>query len=286
MKVSRLVACAGMSLMIPVTLVAGPAIAVHLTVQTAKAKSTAPQGPSLVHIEAPKATVSQVNAATHGATLTLDTPDKVRWLGEAKNSNGLEVLTYGEQPASQLPGDWKPLGHTQNLGAMATLTWNTHSAAPHFALVKMETPRYSSHKHVMQAHITTQDAIPAHISDVSLNLHRADSKSNRGFPTTSNFNFSATTIAQTVQVNTATVQESILSGPIYCYQAGLIQQAPVVTLPNGLTCGNGTTFVNGKFSMNVPTPNYTGQVIFNGTLISNGGQPMQFYGIVATLQYS
>ena len=286
MKISRLVVSAGFSLFIPATLIAAPALATQSSVAVARVKSTTPSGPALVHLEASMASVSAKAANSHVSTLTLNFPKKVHWFGEVKNAQGQDVLTHGEQPASQLPDDWKPLGHSQNLGAMATLTWNTHTTNPRYALVQMEKPAYNSHKQAIQARFTSQDAIPAHIADVSLNLHRAPAKSNRGFPTTSIFNFSATTFAQTVQMNAATVQEAIINGATICYQGVLIPQAPVATMPDGLTCGAVKTFINGTFSMNIPTSSRTGQAIFNGTLMSNGGQPFQYYGVIASLQYS
>lgn len=286
MKFSRLVASASFSLLIPVTLIATPAMAHPSSAAVAKVKSAMPQGPALVHLEASTASVSAKPAGFQKLTLTLNSPKTVHWLGEVKNAQGQDIVTHGVQPASQLPADWKPLGHAQNLGAMATLTWNTHTTNPRYALVQMEKPSYNSRKQAIQARFTTQDAIPAQIADVSLNLHRAPAKSNRGFPATTLFNFTATTLGQTVQTNTTMVQESIINGDMMCYQFGLIQQAPVATLPNNLNCGGDVIFINGKFSMNIPTPTMTGQVIFNGELVSNGGQPMPFYGVIAQLQYS
>ena len=192
MRIARITAGCIAASLIPLTIAATPSVAAPTTAPTAKVKFRAPQGPALVRIDAPSATVVAKNPAAKSFTLTLNDPKKVRWMGEVKDSRGQQRLGYGELPASQLAASWKTLGNSAN-GVLATLTWNTRSADPGYALVRLRTPAVKSRqvaasadqsRDSMTATITALGPIPKSLTDVSLNVNRSAGKQNRAYATT------------------------------------------------------------------------------------------------------
>ena len=271
MRIARIAACCIVASLIPLTIAATPSIAGPATASTAKVKFRAPQGPALVRIDAPSATVVAKNPAAKSFTLTLNDPKKVRWMGEVKNSRGQQSLGYGELPASQLAASWKTLGNSAN-GVLATLTWNTRSADPGYALVRLRTPAVKSRqmaagadqsKDAMTATITTLAPIPKALTDVSLNVNRSAGKQNRAYATTTFYVTNEMTMV-TTQVDAATVQVKVFCGVEELLESFIFLMANPVPSPD-LSCADARIDIP-WLSVTTTVPDQVGSVYVTGTL--------------------
>ena len=251
-------------------------------VSSTKAKDSVPQGAALVRIEGPAAKVTSRGAGKY--TLSLRDPEQIRWLGEVAKLNGKKVLSSGVRPASAIVTDWRELLLDKQPTATATLTWNTGSSQPGYALVELQKPKYSKQGGIT-AKFTSSDSIPARLADVSLNLHRADGKVTRAFPSVSNFEVTATMDFQTTQPEATVAQVSILCGPIMAYRLTLMSQATQVKLPYDVNCGpeSGEILAGSTFTMNPPSAVQNGNVVFAGLILPPNEGPIDSNLVIAQL---
>ena len=287
MRIARITAGCIAASLIPLTIAATPSVAAPTTAPTAKVKFRAPQGPALVRIDAPSATVGAKNPAAKSFTLTLNDPKKVRWMGEVKDSRGQQRLGYGELPASQLAASWKTLGNSAN-GVLATLTWNTRSADTGYALVRLRTPAVKSRqvaasadqsRDSMTATITALGPIPKSLTDVSLNVNRSAGKQNRAYATTTFYVTNEMTMV-TTQVDAATVQVKVFCGVESLLESFFIGVFGVPISLN-LSCADAIIDIP-WLSVTTTVPDQVGSVYMTGTLRDKGNS-LPINSVIATV---
>jgi hypothetical protein len=244
-------------------------------------KAAAPTGPALIRIDVASATVTP--AAANSSVLTLTAAPAVSWMGEATTADGKSRLAVGHLSAKDLRGRWANLKLARQDSARATLTWNSTSDTPGFALVVLQRPRIDAAGHLAFP-IDSAETLPAELTDVTLNIDRAGTaKKVRAskFPEYDTYQLTSTIkINTTVQSNYVAVF-TIVSNGLNCYSMTLIQASPRESLPAGLNCG-GVVFTNGVVTLNLPSPSTIGSLLFTTTMTPAGSAPFNFSSVVAS----
>lgn len=135
-------------------------------------------GRAVIRIDSPKASVSQQGGDTY--VLTMAKNASGQWMGERTNAGGKVTTRVGDLTAKQLVDGWDDFKYTE-AGVDATLTWNSKSPRVKAASVHISQPR--STKAGVVVELTSQEIIPAHLTNASLSISRAPGKGVRSLPT-------------------------------------------------------------------------------------------------------
>ena len=235
-----------------------------------------PAGAALVRIDAPRAT-----AAEHGGevTLRLEGQLKVAWLGQGVDANGHRGLDVGQLPPEGLNAAWDQFRLDAASRNRATVTWNSHGGHQAVALVRLSRPTLTHHREI-DLHFTSQQLIPAHLHDVSVNIDRAPGLSARSFPFSSTYMLTPNTSSGTTVQNPSTALVNLMGMPALCYQGVLVPSQATLNLPSSLNCA-GTVFDSTSWTLTPATPSSQGLVVMSGTIIPPGQSPFPFSAVTA-----
>ncbi len=234
-------------------------------------------GTGLIRIDADWATVKTLSNGE--LVITLDQEASGQWMGEIGSSLEPVVRDIDDR---NLVKAWDALGHTSGEGVESTLTWNSTN---NFQLVKLGDPSLTARGHLRfviepDSELSANE-LPVRLEKVSVNITRGASPQIRSFPYSQSFSLTATAAIQTT--NNFAYEASLMfsNTGTNCYEATLVQQAPMSQLPTDLLCGAALTFSSGTLTMTLPMPSGAKGNAFLTSAMIVSGSPFSYSGIVA-----
>ena len=147
--------------------------------------------------------------------------------------------------------------------------------------MSLQRPRVDSAGQVT-INLTSAEALPADLTDVTLNIDRAIEKKARAskFPEHFAYQLTANLQANTTAYSGMTAGITLYSGT-NCYQLTLSQPAPQMTLPSGLSCG-GIVFTNGLASLSIASQTKPASALFSSTMAPPGQSSFKFSSVISS----
>lgn len=127
------------------------------------------KGEAIIRIDAAQATVTKKSKGHY--KLTLPAGSTGQWLGERSDARGKERVRVGDLTAEKLSRHWGDFRYRSSV--LATLAWPTADGTSG-ALIRMSQPKVTDKGVVVKFTKVSRPGIPAKLSDVSLNIRRAD----------------------------------------------------------------------------------------------------------------
>lgn len=128
-------------------------------------------GRAVIRIDAPTATVTKVGK--HAYRMVLPEGTTGQWMGERPNAQGKQITRVGDLTAGKLANRWTKFRYAK-APVYTTLMWNSESADPGYALIMLDKPKMTDAG--VRFDFTSRAAIPTTLSDVSINISRAQGK--------------------------------------------------------------------------------------------------------------
>ena len=205
-------------------------------------------------------------------------------MGEKTTTGGKKRLTVGHLAAKDLGGRWATLKLARQDSARATLTWNSSSTAPGFALVALQRPSVDAAGRIAFPIVSTVP-LPAALTDVTVNIDRAGTtkkaRATSKFPEYFTYQLTATIKANTTAYNGVQAAFTVVPNGVNCYSLTLLQSAPRQSLPAGLSCG-GVVFTNGVVTMTIASNTTNASLLFTTTMTPTGSTPFNFSSVVSS----
>lgn len=246
-------------------------------------KAAKPTGPALIRIDVASATVT--STSVNSSVLTLTAAPAVTWMGETTTAGGKKRLVVGNLKAKDLRGRWATLKLARQDSARATLTWNSESDSPGFALVDLQRPTIDAAGRIAFPIVSTVP-LPADLTDVTVNIDRAGSTAKKGRATRQFPKYYTYQLTSTIKLNTTTQNNyealfTIVPNGLNCYALTMTEPVPRQSLPAGLSCG-GVVFTNGVVTLTLPMTSTNGSLLFTATMTPTGSAPFNFSSVVAS----
>lgn len=232
-------------------------------------------GTGLMRVDANWATVKTLADGT--SVITLNKEASGQWMGEIGRSLVPGVRDIDDR---DLVTVWENVGHKNGVGVDATVTWD---ALAHAERVELSDPTLTPRGHLRFV-VDANQELPARMSDVTLNLARAEGLKARSFPLNETYSFTATTTAATTIPIPLNSQVAIRDSGSTCYEYTLLQSVPSITLPANVTC-NAVVLSNSTSSMSIPSPTKEGSVFFQSTITASGST-FPFAAVIASWSQS
>jgi hypothetical protein len=240
-------------------------------VSIAPASAEEALGSGLVRIDGTWATVKTL--ADGSSVLTLDKEATGQWMGEIGPDNQLSIREIDDE---RLVRAWNVLGHNGATGVNATVTWNRGG---NYAALTISQPKLTARGH-LRFTLSPDAALPARLSDVDINIARAQNLQTRSFPVTQNFAITSTSSTSTTLPFAYSATIALSDSGLRCFSSTVTQSAPQMQLPANLVCGS-VTFNSGQYTMSLATSTQNGTVFFATTMAASGST-FSFSSIIAS----
>ena len=132
------------------------------------------KGEAIIRIDAARATVTKKSKGHY--ILTLPARSTGQWLGERTDARGKERVRVGDLTAEKLSMRWGAFRYQSSV--LATLAWPT-ATGTRSALIRMSRPEITAKGVAVKFTKVSRLAIPATLTDASLNIRRADDNDTR-----------------------------------------------------------------------------------------------------------